>query len=60
MTVRIHFVDSHLDFFQKNLGSATEKRYQRKWSSSLIADYWKENQLPYKATLSYGKKTVGD
>lgn len=53
MSLKIHFLDSHLDFFPENLGavsdehgerfhqdiSAMEKRYQGKWSPSLLADY---------------------
>lgn len=53
MSLKIHFLDSHLDFFPENLGavsdehgerfhqdiSAMEKRYQGKWSVTLLADY---------------------
>lgn len=53
MSLKIHFLDSHLDFFPENLGavsdehgerfhqdiSAMENRYQGKWSASLLADY---------------------
>jgi hypothetical protein len=53
MSLKIHFLHSHLDFFPDNLGAvsdehgeqfhkdiaAMEKRYQGKWSPSMLADY---------------------
>jgi len=53
MSLKIHFLESHLDFFPENLGEvsdkqgerfqldilAIEKRYQGKWTSSMLADY---------------------
>ena len=53
MRLKIHFLESHLDFFAENLGEvsdehgeifhqdilAIEKRYQGKWTSSMLADY---------------------
>lgn len=53
MSLKIHFLHSHLDFFPENLGavsdehgerfhqdiSSMEKRYQGKWSSNMLADY---------------------
>ena len=53
MSLKIHFLDSHLDFLPPNLGAvsdengepfhqdilAMEKRYQGKLSSSMLADY---------------------
>jgi len=53
MSLKIHFLESHLDFFPENLGEvsdehgerfhpdilAVEKRYQGKWTSSMLADY---------------------
>jgi hypothetical protein len=53
MTLKVHFLDSHLDFFLKNLGAVSDKhgerfhqdisnmkkRYQSKWSLSMLADY---------------------
>ena len=53
MSLRIHFLESHLDFSPENLGEvsdehgerflqdilAMEKRYQGKWTSSMLADY---------------------
>jgi len=52
MSLKIHFLESHLDFFPENLGKvsnkhgerfhqvilATEKKYQGKWTSSMLAD----------------------
>ena len=53
MSLQIHFLESHLDFFPGNLGEvsdengerfhqvimAMEKQYQGKWTSSMLADY---------------------
>lgn len=53
MSLKMHFLDSHLDFFPENLGavsdehgerfhqeiSAMEKRYQGRWSPRMLADY---------------------
>ena len=53
MSLKIHFLDSHLDFFPEKLGpfndehgerfhkdiATIEKRYQRKWSMRSLADY---------------------
>ena len=53
MSLKIHFLDSHLDFFPSNCGtvsdehgerfhqdiSAMERRYQGKCNSSMLADY---------------------
>jgi hypothetical protein len=52
MSLKVHFLDSHLDFFPENLGAVSdehrerfhqdisnmEKRYQGKWSLSMLAD----------------------
>jgi len=54
MSLKIHFLESHLNFFPENLGEvsdehserfhqdilAMEKRYQCKWTSSMLADYY--------------------
>ena len=54
MRLKVHFLESHLDFFPENLGEvsdehgkrfnqdilAMEKRFQGKWTSSMLADYW--------------------
>jgi len=53
ISLKIHFLGSHLDFFPENLGEvsdehserfnqdimAMEKRYQGKWTSSMLAYY---------------------
>ncbi|GBM49588.1 hypothetical protein AVEN_186689-1 [Araneus ventricosus] len=53
MSLKIHFLDSHLDYFPENLGAVSEdqgemfhqdikemeRRYQGKWNVSMIADY---------------------
>ena len=53
MSLKIHFLVSHLDIFPDNLGEvsdehderfhpdimAMEKQYQVKWTSSMLADY---------------------
>jgi len=53
MSVKIHFLESHLDFLPQNFGEvsdelgerfhqdimAMETRYQSKWTSSVLADY---------------------
>jgi hypothetical protein len=53
MSLKVHFLDSHVDFFPENLGAVSdehgerfhqdfsnmEKRYQVKWSLSMLADY---------------------
>jgi len=56
MSLKVHFLESHLDFFPENLSEvidehgerfnqdimAMEKRYQGKWTSIMLADYcWK-------------------
>jgi len=53
MSLKIHFLETHLDFFPENLGEvndehserfqqeimAMEKWYRGKWTSSMLADY---------------------
>jgi len=53
MSLKIHFLESHLDFFPENLSEvsdehsgrfhqdimAMEKKYQGKWTSRMLADY---------------------
>ena len=62
MSLKIHMLDSHLDFFPANLGAVSdeqgerfhqdislmEKRYQGKWSPGMLADYcWRlKRDLP--------------
>ena len=54
MSMKIHFLSSHLDFFPENCGSVSDKhsehfhqdtaamegRYKGKWSPSMHADYY--------------------
>jgi hypothetical protein len=54
MSLKIHFLESHLDFFPQNLGEvsdehgerfhqdimAMEKWFQGNWTSSMLADYY--------------------
>ena len=68
MSLKIHFLESHLDFHSENLGEvsdvhgerfhqdilAMDKRYQGKWTSSMLADYcWTWSQLPAKVIRLY-------
>ena len=53
MSVKVHFLHSHLEYFPENLGALSEeqgerfhqdikimeKRYQSRWNVSMIADY---------------------
>ena len=53
MYLKMHFLDSHFDFFPQNLGnvsdehgerfhqdiSTMETSYQRKWNPSMLVDY---------------------
>ena len=53
MSVKVHFLQSHLDYFPENLGAVSEeqgerfhqdiktmeKRYQGQWNVSMMADY---------------------
>ncbi|GBN21828.1 hypothetical protein AVEN_154346-1 [Araneus ventricosus] len=53
MSLKVHFLDSHLDYFPENLGAVSEdqeerfyedikemeRRYQGKWNVGMIADY---------------------
>jgi len=53
MSLKIHFLESLLDFFPENLGEVSdehgekfhqdiitmEKRHQSKWTSNMLADY---------------------
>ncbi|GBM24329.1 hypothetical protein AVEN_127128-1 [Araneus ventricosus] len=59
MSLKVHFLDLHLDYFPENLGAVIEeqgeifhqdikemeRRYQGKWNVSMIADYcWIKRQ----------------
>ena len=53
MSLKVHFLDSHLDYFPENLGAVSEeqgerfhqdikemeRRYQGRWNVNMIADY---------------------
>ncbi|GBL79492.1 hypothetical protein AVEN_92647-1 [Araneus ventricosus] len=53
MSLKIHFLDSHLEFFPENLGTLSDEhgerfhqdisnmgaRYQWKWNPKMLADY---------------------
>jgi hypothetical protein len=53
MSLKVHFLDSHLDFFPVNVGAVSdehgelshqdmsnmENQYQGKWSPNMLADY---------------------
>ncbi|GFV82760.1 uncharacterized protein TNCV_4147281 [Trichonephila clavipes] len=53
MSVKVHFLHSHLDYFPKNLGAVSEeqgerlhqdikemeRRYQGRWNVNMMADY---------------------
>lgn len=70
MSLKIHFLDSHLDFFPTNLGAVSdehgerfhqeiftmETRYQGKWNPRMLADYcWNlKTDLP---TAHYARKS---
>lgn len=75
MSLKIHFLHSHLNFFPSNCGAvsdehgerfhqdvaAMEKRYQGKWSPSMLADYcWtlvRDNPfLEYKRQVKRSKR----
>jgi hypothetical protein len=73
MSLKVHFLDSHLDFFPENLGAVSddhrerfhqdisnmEKRYQGKWSLSMLADYcWTLKRDVPQATYSMKSTTV--
>jgi hypothetical protein len=73
MSLKVHFLDSHLDFFPENLGAVSdehgerfhpdisnmEKRYQGKWSLSMLADYcWTLRRDFSQATYSRKATTV--
>lgn len=53
MTIKLHFLNSHIDYFPENLGAVSEeqgerfhqdlkdmeKRYQGRWNPNMLADY---------------------
>lgn len=72
MSLKLHFLHSHLDFFPENLGAVSdehgerfhqdiasiEKRYTGKWSPNMLADYcW--TLIRDTSRSSYKRKTLG-
>jgi hypothetical protein len=73
MSLKIHFLHSHLNFFPQNFGAVSdeqgkrfpqdkltmEKRYQGRWE---MGDYcWfliRENKTPYKRMSTFAKKVI--
>ncbi|GBM61960.1 hypothetical protein AVEN_60816-1 [Araneus ventricosus] len=61
ISLKVHFLDSHLVYFSENLGAVSEeqgerfhqdikemeRRYQGKWNVSMIADYCRMLQRDY-------------
>jgi hypothetical protein len=73
MSLKVHFLGSHLDVFPENLGAVSdeheerfhqdisniEKRYQGKWSLSMPADYcWTHMRDVPQTTYSRKSTTV--
>jgi hypothetical protein len=73
MSLKLHFLDSHLDLFPENLGAVSdehgetfhqdisnmEKRYQGKWSLSMLVDYcWTLKRDIPQATYTYSRKSI--
>jgi hypothetical protein len=73
MSLKVHFLGSHLDFFPENLCAVSdehgerfhqdiynmEKRYQGKWSLSMLLDYcWILKRDVPQATYSRKSTTV--
>jgi hypothetical protein len=74
MSLQIHFLHAHLDFFPENCGAvsdehgerfhqgiaAVEKRYAGKWSPGILADYcWTVTRdVPELAYKRQAKKTL--
>jgi hypothetical protein len=73
MSLKVHFLDSHLDFFPENLGAVSDEHgerfhqdisimedwYQGKWSLSMLADYcWTLKRDVPQVTYSRKSTTV--
>ena len=69
MSLKLHFLHSHLDFFRDNLGNVSEehgerfhqdiqvmeKRYQGRWDEAMMGDYvW---NLVWKCNTTYKRKS---
>ena len=72
MSLKLHFLHSHLDLFRDNLGNVSEehdkrfyqdiqvmeKRYQGKWNEAMIGDYvW---NLMRKCNITYKRKNYSN
>ncbi|GBN37979.1 hypothetical protein AVEN_255553-1 [Araneus ventricosus] len=71
MSLKVHFLDSHLDYFPENLGAVSdeqgerfhqnikemERLYQGKWNVSMISDYSWMLQRDNRAKFKRGKVT---
>ena len=68
MSVKVHFLHSHIDYFPENLGHYSEeqdikemeRRYQERWNETVMADYcWmlrKDSHLQGSARKSKKRK----
>ncbi|GBM59799.1 hypothetical protein AVEN_14381-1 [Araneus ventricosus] len=64
MSLKIHFLHSHLEFFPENLGSASDERgerfhqdisnmgarYRGKWNPKMLADYFLDIENGYSSS----------
>ena len=72
MSLKLHFLHSHLDFFRDNLGNVSkghgerfhqdiqvmEKRYQGRWDEAMMGDYvW---NLVRKCNITYKRKSYSN
>lgn len=71
MNLKIHFLDSHLDWYPKNLGDYSEeqgerfhqdikkmeRRYQGRWNENMMADYYWTLEKRYTTKREKAKKT---
>ena len=72
MSLKLHFLHSHLNFFQDNLGNVSEehgerlhqdiqvmeKRYQGRWNKAMMGDYvW---NLMWKCNITYKRKNYSN
>lgn len=71
MNLKIHFLDSHLDWYPKNLGDYSEeqgerfhqdikkmeRRYQGRWNENMMADYCWTLEKRYTTKREKAKKT---
>ena len=69
MSIKLHYLDSHLDRFPENLGDFSEEqgkrfhkdikiieeRYQGRWNANLMADYCCNLQRDNESTLQSRK-----